>query len=124
MKQCSGIKPNGGRCERIVASEQDYCYAHDPARQSERRRNAARGGKAKATGEIDRVKAHLQALADATLSGEVDTRVAAVTSQIWNTYLAAVRTGLKVREIEELEVRLEELEKALQHRNETRRYGS
>lgn len=122
MKQCSGIKPNGGECERIVASEQDYCYGHDPTRQSERRRNAARGGRVKATGEIGRVKAHLQALAEATLSGEVDTRVAAVTSQIWNTYLAAVRTGLKVREIEELEARLEDLEEALQHQKETRRY--
>jgi hypothetical protein len=124
MKQCSGIKANGGRCERIVGKEQDYCYGHDPARQSERRRNAAREGRGKATGEIGRVKAHLQALAEATLSGEVDTRVAAVTSQVWNTYLAAVRTGLKVREIEELEARLEDLEAALQHQKETRRYGA
>lgn len=117
MARCRANKEDGSPCERIVGASQDYCYSHDPARSSERRRNAARGGRGKATGEIGRVKAHLQALADATLAGEVDTRVAAVTSQIWNTYLAAVRTGIRVREIEELEVRLEELERHLQTRS-------
>jgi hypothetical protein len=109
MQRCSGIKPNGGRCERIVSAEQTYCYSHDPGRQAERRRNAARGGKVKATGEIGRVKASLQALADATLEGKVDKSVAAVTSQIWNVYLSAVRTELKVREVEELAREVEEL---------------
>ena len=37
MKRCSGIKPNGGRCERIVSTEQEYCYSHDPERAAEQR---------------------------------------------------------------------------------------
>jgi hypothetical protein len=115
MKRCQAIKANGGRCERIVSAEQEYCYSHDPARQSERRRNAARGGRVKASsaagGEIGGVKAQLQALADATLAGEVDTRVAAVTCQIFNTYLSAIRTELKVKEVAEFEARLAELER-------------
>jgi hypothetical protein len=109
MHKCAGITPSGGRCERIVSAEQTYCYSHDPTRQQERRRNAARGGKAKASGEIGRVKAKLQALADATLEGAVDKGVAAVTAQIWNIYLAAIRTELKVREVEELAREVEEL---------------
>jgi hypothetical protein len=109
MQRCSGIKPNGGRCERIVSAEQTYCYSHDPGRQAERRRNAARGGKVKGTGEISRVKANLQALAEDTLKGTVDKSVAAVTSQIWNVYLSPVRTELKVREVEELAREVEEL---------------
>jgi hypothetical protein len=109
MNRCSGIKPNGGRCERIVSQEQSYCYSHDPGRQGERQRNAARGGRAKASGEIGRVKANLQALADATLEGAVDKGVAAVTGQIWNIYLSAVRTELKVREIEEIAREVEDL---------------
>lgn len=125
MKRCQAIKANGGRCERIVSPEQDYCYSHDPDRQAERKRNAARGGRVKASsaGEIARVKANLQALADDTLAGEVDTRATAVVTQVWNAYLSAIRTELKVKEIEELEARLEELEKALQHQKERRSYG-
>ena len=62
------------------------------------------------------MKANLQALADATLEGEVDKGVAAVVGQIWNVYLSAVRTELKVREVEELEGRLEEVEEILRQR--------
>jgi hypothetical protein len=125
MHKCAGIKPNGGRCERIVSSEQTYCYSHDPARQEERKRNAARGGKAKASGEIGAVKASLQALANATLAGAVDRSVAAVTSQIWNVYLSAVRTELKAKEVTELEERIEELERALVAKRErTWGYGT
>jgi hypothetical protein len=111
VKKCQAIKANGTRCERIVSGSQDHCYSHDPLRQEERKRNAARGGRAKATGEVSRVKANLQALADATLAGEVDRGVAAVVNQIWGTYLSAVRTQMKVKELEEHEDRLQELEK-------------
>jgi hypothetical protein len=111
MRQCAAIKREGGRCGRMVSVAQDYCYAHDPSRQEERKRNAARGGRTKAAGEVARVKARLEALADSTLSGEIDTRVAAVTTQIWNTYLAALRTEMRARELEEHEARLAELER-------------
>ncbi len=121
MRQCAGIKRDGGRCEAVVTGEKSpYCYHHDPARQTERQRNAARGGKAKASGEIERVKANLQALADATLEGAVDKGVAAVVSQVWNVYLSAVRTELKVKEVEELEGRLEEVEELLRQRKDDR----
>ena len=124
MRRCAGIKRDGGRCTVVVTEEQTYCYAHDPSRQAERKRNAARGGRAKATGEIGRVKAKLQALADATLEGAVDKSVAAVTGKIWNIYLSAVRTELKVKEVSELEERLEEMERALETRREGSRYGA
>jgi hypothetical protein len=111
VTQCAAIKRDGGRCGRIVSGSQDYCYAHDPARQEERKRNAARGGRAKSAGEIGRIKAQLQKLADGTLSGEVDRGVAAVVNQILGTLLAALRTEMKVRELEEHEMRLAELER-------------
>src|SRR5918992_3576117 len=98
MPRCSHTYGDSSQCRRIVSAEQTYCYSHDPPRASERKRNAARGGKAKASGEIGRVKARLQALADATLEGAVDKGVAAVVAQVWNVYLAAVRTELKARE--------------------------
>jgi hypothetical protein len=95
----------------VVGPGQSHCYAHDPSRQEERKKNAARGGRAKATGEIGRIKAQLQKLADETLSGEVDTRVSAVVNQIYGTYLNALRTEMKAKELGEMEARLIELER-------------
>ena len=123
MPRCGFTKEDGRPCERIVKVSQEHCYSHDPARQGERRRNAARGGRAKASGEIGRVKANLQALADATLEGAVDKGVAAVTGQIWNIYLVAVRTELKVREVEEIAREVEELRVVLEAQKGGRRWG-
>ncbi len=47
MPKCAGIKRDGGRCAAVVTGEQDYCYAHDPARAEERSRNASRAAAAK-----------------------------------------------------------------------------
>lgn len=118
MPRCSGSKPDGSSCERIVGAEQSYCYSHDPARQAERRRNAARGGKAKAGGELAGIKQRLSDLADAVLSDDEEARadkgVAAVASQVLNVYLRAVSVELKAREQLELIERLEALEEQLQ----------
>jgi hypothetical protein len=122
MPRCSHVYADKSQCRRIVSAEQTYCYSHDPARATERQRNAARGGKAKAGGEIGRVKARLQSLAEMVLEGTLDRADAAVISQIWNVYLSAVRTELKVREVEEHEARLEELERVLQQRGD--RWGA
>jgi hypothetical protein len=119
MRQCAAIKPDGARCERIVTGEQEYCYSHDPARQAERKRNAARGGKVKASGEIPELKFQLRKLAADVLSGEVDRGAAAVVNQILNTRARLIELERKLREQEELEARLEALEEVLK----TRRTG-
>src|SRR5215210_1338791 len=124
MGRCGFTKDDGSPCERIVRASQEYCYSHDPDRAGERKRNASRGGKAKASGEIGRVKANLQALADATLALEVDKGVAAVTGQIWNIYLAAVRTELKAREVEEITREVEELREMVRMHKERKGYGA
>ena len=124
MPRCSHTYADSSQCKRIVSAEQSYCYSHDPARASERQRNAARGGKAKASGEIARVKARLQALADATLEGAVDKGVGAVVSQIWNVYLSAIRTELRVREFEEMAREVEELREIVEMNKGHGGYGA
>jgi hypothetical protein len=114
MRRCSGLKPTGGRCERIVSSEREYCYSHDPERATERKRNAARGGKAKANREISDIKGRLSTLADKVLAGDVDRADAAVAGQLLNILVGAMRVELKVREQEELLERIEVLEQAQQ----------
>ena len=54
------------------------------------------------------------------LEGTLDRADAAVVSQIWNVYLSAVRTELKVKEVTELEERLGELEQVLEQRRGSR----
>jgi hypothetical protein len=69
MPRCSHTYADSSQCRRIVSAQQRYCYSHDPLRAGERRRNAARGGKAKASGELGRVKARLHTLADMVEEG-------------------------------------------------------
>ena len=103
----------------------ELCYNHDPERQAERRRNARRGGKAKAGGELAGIKQRLSDLADDVLEGTVNKGVAAVASQVLNVYLRAVSVELKAREQLELIERLEALEEALEsNRSRERRYGA
>ena len=117
MRQCAAIKPDGARCERIVTSEQEYCYSHDPARKAERKRNAARGGKVKASGEIPELKAQLRKLASDVLSGEVDRGAAAVVNQILNTRARLIELERKIKEQEMVEERLEAVERVLKVRS-------
>jgi hypothetical protein len=114
VPRCSHTYEDSSQCRRIVSAEQQYCYSHDPQRASERKRNAARGGRAKASGELGRVKARLHTLADMVEEGQMNRADAAVISQIWGTYLRAVSVELKAREQMELIERLEMLEGSLQ----------
>jgi hypothetical protein len=115
---CAGIKRDGTWCTVGVSPGAQWCYNHDPARQAERRRNAARGGKARASGELAGIKARLSDLADDVLAAKVDKGAAAVAGQLLNTYLRAVSVELKVREAEDLERRMEELEALVAARKE------
>jgi hypothetical protein len=110
MPRCSHTYADSSQCRRIVSAEQEYCYSHDPRRASERKRNAARGGRAKASGELGQVKARLQNLAAMVEEGQMDRADAAVISQIWGTYLRAISTEMKLKEQLELVQRLDALE--------------
>jgi hypothetical protein len=114
VPRCSHTYGDYSQCRRIVSAEQKYCYSHDPLRAGERKRNAARGGRAKASGELGRVKARLHTLADMVEEGQMDRADAAVISQIWGTYLRAVSVELRVREETEFVERLLRLEEGLQ----------
>jgi hypothetical protein len=124
MPRCSHTYADTSQCKRIVSAEQGYCYSHDPARASERQRNAARGGKAKATGEIGRVKSRLQTLADMVEEGQMDRADAAVIGQIWGTYIRAVGMDIRVKEFEEVAREVEELREMVQANKGRGGYGT
>jgi hypothetical protein len=117
MARCAGIKRDGGRCAVVVGPGQSHCYAHDPGRSEERRRNAQRGGRTKgAGGELAALKRQLRDLAAGVLEGNVDRAAAAVVNQILNTTIRAIEQERKNYETGELAERLEAMEEVLKGR--------
>jgi hypothetical protein len=101
----------------VVGPGHTHCYAHDPGRAGERKRNASRGGKSKGNSEIADLKGQLRKLAADVLSGEVGRSEAAVVNQILNTRARLIELERKIREQEELEARMEALEGVLKMRS-------
>ncbi len=124
MARCGASKPDGTPCERIVGASQSYCFAHDPARAGERRRNASKAGRGKPSREIVGIKTLLSELTDRVLAGELEAGRAAVANQLINSRLRAVEIERKVREGEEFEERLEALERAAEDRKGGSRWGT
>lgn len=120
MSLCSGIKADGGRCKAQAISDTEWCFNHHPDYEEQRRRRGSKGGKRGGRGrpvvELAAIKSKLEILADDVLSGSVDRSDAAVVAQIYNTVIRAVATGLKAKEVEEIEGRVEELEALLAQR--------
>jgi hypothetical protein len=100
----------------VVGPGQRHCYSHDPGRAEERKRNASRGGKSKGNQRLAKLDKQLEDLAADTLADNVGRGVAAVVNQIINTRARLIELERKIRETEELEVRLEALEDVLKRR--------
>jgi hypothetical protein len=117
MPRCAGIKRDGGRCAVVVGPGHSHCYAHDPERSQERKRNASRGGRSKGKGgELGELKKRIKDLAAGVLDGTADRGRAAVANQLYNTLIRAIEQERKMRELEELAERLEALEGVLKGR--------
>jgi hypothetical protein len=123
MSRCSGTKRDGGQCTTIVPPPLTYCYQHDPDRAEERRLNASKAGRARHDPEVREIKRLLKDLYAGVLEGRVERAAAAVANQIANTRLRAIEVERRIRDAEELEGRLDELEGVLEEA-ERRRYVS
>jgi hypothetical protein len=114
MPRCTGIKRDGGQCTTIVPPPLTHCYQHDPDRAEERKLNASKAGRARHDPEVREIKKHLKDLYAGVLEGRVDRAAAAVANQVANTRLRAIEVERRVREQDELEERLDELEGVLE----------
>jgi hypothetical protein len=128
LAKCAGITQAGTACKGIPIDGSGYCYVHHPDHAEERRRHGAKGGKRGGRGrpvsELARLGARFEELANQVLRGEVDRSDGAVAGQLLNGARACVRDGLKAKEVEELEARLEELERVLEQRKDGNRWGA
>jgi hypothetical protein len=128
LAKCAGITQAGTACKGIPIDGSGWCYVHHPDRTAERRRHGSKGGRRGGRGrpqtELANIKVRLSDLADDVLAHKVDKGVAAVASQVLNVYLRAVSVELKVREAEDLERRMEEIEALLAARKERTSWGA
>lgn len=120
MARCTFIKPGGERCKGVPVrgSEPGLCAAHHPDYQSQRRAGARRGGKVSGAriGEMAEIKTEIKDVIAAVQEGELNRGVGAVVFQGYNTLLRAVEVERKVREADELEERIADMERRLLHR--------
>jgi hypothetical protein len=118
MALCSGIRADGARCGAQAMHSSSWCFSHDPAYEEQRRRRDSKGGKRGGRGRplvrVQAINQRLEELSRQVIDKEVDRGDAAVAGQLLNYVLRGISIGLKAREMEELEGRLEELELTLQ----------
>ncbi len=127
MVLCSGIRADSGRCKAQAIRGSDYCFNHHPDYEAARQRRASRGGKRGGRGrpvaELAALRVENADIRERLLEGELRPGVAAVAIQSLNVDIRAVSASLKAREQEELESRLEELERVLERQQSEGRYG-
>ena len=127
MPRCAGKKGDGTPCERIVGASQEYCYAHNPSYAEDRKRAASKAArspaKGRSTSEIRQIKGRLEDLYTAVLEGQEERAAAAVANQIANTQLRAIELERRVREQDELEGRLDEVEDLLEEAERSKRHA-
>ncbi len=110
MTQCRGFKPNGGQCTLTVEPPNAYCWHHAPERAETRKRAAAKGGRGRVAGDVKDLRLQLQHLTEWVISGDLETARGAVANQLITTQIKLLEYERKVKELDELEARLEQLE--------------
>ncbi len=120
-RQCQATKANGQRCKGAASGSRGLCWAHAPENSEQRRRTASRGGRGKPSREIRDLKKQLQDLAEDVIECRGERSDAAVVNQILNTRARLIELERKVKEADEIEARLEALERTTETNGQGRR---
>lgn len=93
-----------------------WCYSHRPDLADERKRNASRGGRTGGRGrsggdEVAQAKKEIRGVLGGVLKGTIHRSTGSVLFQGFNTQLRAIEVERKIREQDELEDRIAELER-------------
>jgi hypothetical protein len=121
--RCRATKANGERCRGAATASNGYCWAHDPKNAEKRQRTASRAGKSKASKLTKDLHELLEDLTSRVVDGELETSRGAVANQLIGTRIRLLEYERKLKETEELERRLQELESLLETREGQSRWG-
>ena len=123
MALCTGTKRNGEGCTATVEPPLRYCWWHDPANAEKRHRAASKGGRGKTSKVTKGLHELLENLADRVIEGKLETSRGAVANQLIGTRIRLLEYERRLKEQEELEGRLEELEAILTQRKDASGWG-
>jgi hypothetical protein len=121
---CRATKANGEGCKAPATGSHGYCWAHAPENAEQRRRAASKAARSKPNREIKDIKALCEDLTEQVLAGDLLPGPAAVANQLINTRLRAIEQERINKETEDLEVRIEALERAQEQEKGPRKWGA
>jgi hypothetical protein len=116
MRRCEALKGDGSRCQARAMEGYQWCYSHRPDLAEERKRNARRGGQTGgrgrgARGEIDTAKSYVKGLVSQLIKGEVDRGLAQAAFAGLHVLARLIELERRIKETDELEERIEALER-------------
>lgn len=118
-RRCPAINKRGERCKRYAAPGDDFCSAHDSRRAELRKVAASKAGRAfHPARESAQIRRRILALAQEVKDGKVEPQIAYAFSALCNTAIGTLRIDLKVKEMEEIDRRLDDLESRLRESGE------
>jgi len=110
--RCKATNRDGTPCTLPARDSNGFCWAHDPANADRRSKAASKGGKSRRGGEVAEIKKRIRTLVDEVVEGKVDRGKASVAFQGLGVLKGFLELERKIRETEEIEARLAELEQA------------
>jgi hypothetical protein len=113
MARCTGSKPDGTPCERIVSASQQFCFAHDPQQALARARNASKAAKSKPLREIKDLKDEVKAAIKDVREGTLDRNDAKVMFSGYALIKDLLSLERELRIDDELSAEVEELKREI-----------
>ena len=113
--RCVATTQSGEPCKKAPMEGENLCVMHHPDHADTRERISSLGGKAAtrrspASVEIEGIKSDLRELAKDLREGEISPGIGTVIVQVYNALLRSIEQDRKIRELDELEARISELE--------------
>ena len=110
MRLCNATTKAGEACQRPAQAGSPYCIGHDPTKASLRSRMASRGGRGRTSSETRAVKKLMDDLAEKALAGDLLPPVVHAVVALQNIKLRAIEQERKLKELEDVLLRLDALE--------------
>jgi hypothetical protein len=110
MAKCTGTKPDGTPCERIVKDSQKYCSAHAPENARKRSEVARRAGRAKPSREVKSLKVEVKQIISDVKAQQLRRADATAMLQGYRVLRDYIELERRIKETGDLEMRIAALE--------------